>query len=74
MLQNWAGVYQTTDFLHWNAAVWVGLRLNDGFGLSFRVGLCRGFVSAFRPFATLGLGAIGFWPPPSAPVSLLRGR
>ncbi|MBU0934015.1 MAG: patatin-like phospholipase family protein [Spirochaetes bacterium] len=60
VLQNLEDIAQLPDFTHWNAALGVGIRLNEGFGISLRIGALLGFSKELSYFMALDLGSIGF--------------
>ncbi|GAB1483565.1 hypothetical protein MASR2M78_23810 [Treponema sp.] len=60
VLQDIEDIKNPSTFTHWDGAVGVGARVNDGFGVSFRVGVSRGFDLDFKPFIAFDLGAIGY--------------
>jgi len=60
VLQDIDDIDAVSKFILWDAALGIGARVNDGFGISFRVGVQRGFVSDLRPFVAFDLGSIGY--------------
>ncbi|TFG84426.1 MAG: hypothetical protein E4H20_03205 [Spirochaetales bacterium] len=60
VLQDISEINRASEFTHWDATLGVGTRLNDGFGVSLRVGLLRGFGGDLRSFIALDLGSIGY--------------
>jgi NTE family protein len=46
--------------LHWNAALGLGVRISDAFGVAFRAGLQQGRDLSYSPFIALDLGAMGY--------------
>jgi len=47
-----------SDFIHLNSAVGLGVRINDGFGASLRLGASIGFDGDPRPFIAVDLGSL----------------
>lgn len=60
VLQDMADINRLSELSHLSAMLGVGTRINDGFGVSLRVGILRGFSRSFRPFVTFNLGSIGY--------------
>jgi len=60
VLQDSSEINQVSDLTHWDAALGIGARLNDGFGVSFRLGVLRGFDGDLRSFIAFDLGSIGY--------------
>ncbi|HAE21004.1 MAG TPA: hypothetical protein DCG47_01600 [Spirochaetaceae bacterium] len=60
VLQDLTDIDRISAFSHWNAAIGLGARINDGFGISLRIGVVQGFDNELRPYLALDLGAIGF--------------
>ncbi|GAB1456885.1 hypothetical protein MASR2M48_21930 [Spirochaetota bacterium] len=59
-MQDMADINRLSELSHLSAMLGVGTRINDGFGVSLRVGILRGFSRSFRPFVTFNLGSIGY--------------
>jgi len=59
-LQDLADAERVRDYIHWTGALGLGLRINDGFGVSVRVGATRNLVDETKPFIALDIGALGW--------------
>lgn len=60
VLQDMADIDAVSKSILWDAALGIGARVNDGFGISFRVGVHSGFVRGLRPFVAFDMGSIGY--------------
>lgn len=59
-LQDFADAERIRDYIHWTGALGLGLRINDGFGVSVRAGATRNFAGETKPFLALDIGALGY--------------
>jgi NTE family protein len=59
VIQNPSDTDWNDDVFHGDAALGLGMRVNDGFGASIRIGAHRTMDHQIRPFVAIDLGSIG---------------
>jgi hypothetical protein len=59
-MQDAADIDRFSAFVSLNAAIGFGVRINSGFGASFRLGVTRGFDDDYRLFTSLDLGSFAY--------------
>ncbi len=59
-VQDVADMNRFSAFINLNAAIGFGIRINDGFGTSIRLGATRGFENEYRLFTSIDSGSFAY--------------